>query len=333
MKNLLYAMLLMTMVLSCKEENVFELSPAKRTEMQIEKLKKELTDAPNGWILSYFPKADSLMYTNPDELISNYDLQNKFGYGGHCFALTFHNDGSVETSADFDELSLTKTIKSEYEIGLNSSTQLSFTTYSYIHKLVNERFGGSADLLYVRKDRRGNLLFRSASYIEPAREFIYLSRVNEGEDRNAILRASYDNAQFFKNMKKPRLNIRKGDKILFRSDMKKSYYRGDAEDRYHLFLFAKELPLLPGDAPEKKTGLGSGYTGTAEGLLFYPGLRYSSKYIFYDFIRTDDRFECELVEAYDPYNKTLYITSRHLAPDGMPLGVIAEIFDDDSINL
>ena len=78
----------------------------------------------------------------------------------------------------------------------------------------------------------------------------------------------------------------------------------------------------------KVKGLGSGYVGTADGLTFKPGIRYSETYIFYDFRREGERFVCELVKVVDPYSKKIHWVSKHLAPYGEESGVIAEIRDE-----
>ncbi len=334
MKKILYLILLSTLCFSCDDDNIFDKSPAERTEMQIKALKKELVDAPHGWLMTYFPKTDSLLFTNLEEKISSYDYKNTSGYGGHCFALKFHEDGTVESSADFDTESMTNSIKSEYTIGQNTYTQLSFTTYSYIHRLVNNHFSGSSDFLYFGKNLKGDLIFRTASYIEPACEYIVLTPLKCEDKDSCELKKSYDNTMFFSEMRYPRLVIRKADRILFQSDMKKRRANGDEDERrYHLFLFAKEPNYIPDEFPLKVVGLGSGYVGTPEGLSFHAGIRYSTKYIFYDFIRENDRFVCELVKVYDQYNQNEYFTSKHLAPDGEPTGIIAEIYNDPSINI
>ncbi len=334
MKKILYLILLTTSCFSCKDDNIFDESPSQRTEMHIKALKKELVDSPHGWLMTYFPKTDSLLFSNVDENITSYDYKNTSGYGGHCFALKFHEDGTLESTADFDSESMTQSIKSEYSIGQNTYTQLSFTTYSYIHRLTNNNFSGSSDFLYFGKNQKGELIFRTASYIEPAREYIVLTKLKSEDKDTCELKKSYDNTLFFREMKSPRLIIRKADRILFKSDMKKREANGDeGVRRYHLFLFAKEPPYIPDEFPPKVVGLGSGYVGTPEGLSFRAGIRYSTKYIFYDFIREKERFVCELVKVYDQYTQTEYITSKHLEPKGEPTGIVAEIYDDPSIKI
>lgn len=334
MKKILHYILLTISCFSCKEDNIFDESPSQRTEIHIKALKQELVNAPHGWLMTYFPKTDSLLFSNLEENISSYDYKNISGYGGYCFTLKFYENGTVESTADFDSESMTKSIVSEYAIGQNSYTQLSFTTYSYIHRLVNNKFSGSSDFLYYGKNEKGDLIFKTASYIEPAREFIVFTKLkSEEKDTNELVK-SYDNTLFFRKMKSPRLVIRKADRILFKSDMRKRMANGDEDvRRYHLFLFAKEPPYIPDEFPPKVVGLGSGYIGTPLGLSFRAGIRYNSRYIFYDFMREKDRFICELVKVYDSYNQTEYLTSKHLEPNGEPTGIVAEIYDDPSINI
>lgn len=97
--------------------------------------------------------------------------------------------------------------------------------------------------------------------------------------------------------------------------------------RYRLFL-ARDYFASQGWLGNKVKGLGSGYVGTADGLTFKPGIRYSETYIFYDFRREGERFVCELVKVVDPYSKKIHWVSKHLAPYGEESGVIAEIRDE-----
>ena len=335
-------LILMVFCFSCKDEKVFDSSPSERNANHIGELRKELVNAPYGWAVTYFPRTDSLLFTNVNELITLpkgiFEDKNKYGYGGHYFLMKFSENGIVETVADYNEESLTKKLQSEFEVSQNTFTQLSFTTYTYLHSLVNDRFTGSSDFLYTGKDVDGNLIFKTSSYIEPAREYIIFTKLKNDESWQEDIQKSYDNKLFFEKMKNPQLIIRRAGRVYFHSDVQMNVtYGGDESvngkqppevyQRYRLFL-ARDYFASQGWLGNKVKGLGSGYVGTADGLTFKPGIRYSETYIFYDFRREGERFVCELVKVVDPYSKKTHWVSKHLAPYGEESGVIAEIRDE-----
>lgn len=331
-------LLLIALCVSCSDEPVFDESPAIRNAKRISELRKELVDAPHGWSVTYFPKTDSLLFTNVSEPIGQFEFRNKLGYGGHCFFMKFSDQGTVDIKADYDLDTQNQVQRSEFAITQNSFTQLSFTTYSYLHRLVNDRFEGASDFLYVGKDLEENLVFRTASYMEPAREYIVFTKIKDEDSWEQDMQKAYANSRFFQQMKNPQLVIRKAGRIYFLSDMqsrivvdnrdKNSQKQKEEEyyKRYQLFLFAKD-PYAPNGWPKEVVGLGSGYVGTPMGLTFRPGIRYSKQYTFFDFERVGNRFVCELVKVYNPYTKTIRWMSKHLVTGGEPTGVIAEIWD------
>lgn len=340
MKTGFRILILIMVFFSCKDEEIFDLSPSERNAKHISELRKELINAPYGWSVTYFPRTDSLLFTNVNELITLpkgiFEEKYKYGYGGHCFLMRFSDNGIVEAVADYTEQSLQEVRQSEFEVSQNTFTQLSFTTYNYLHSLVNDRFTSSSDFLYTGKDIDGNLIFKTSSYIEPAREYIVFTKLKSDESWQEDIRKSYDNKLFFEKMKNPQLSIRKADRVYFRSDMRmNATYSTDGNtkqplevyQRYRLFL-AIDYFAPQGWLGNKVKGLGSGYVGTADGLTFRPGIRYSETYTFYDFRREGGRFVCELVKVFDPYSKTMRWVSRHLAPEGEKTGVIAEIRDE-----
>lgn len=340
MKTGFRILILIMAFFSCKDEKTFDLSPSERNAKHISELRKELVNAPYGWSVTYFPRTDSLLFTNVNELITLpkgiFEEKYKYGYGGHCFLMRFSDNGIVEAVADYTEQSLQEVRQSEFEVSQNTFTQLSFTTYNYLHSLVNDRFTGSSDFLYTGKDIDGNLIFKTSSYIEPAREYIVFTKLKSDESWQEDIRKSYDNKLFFEKMKNPQLSIRKADRVYFRSNMRmNATYSTDGNtkqplevyQRYRLFL-AIDYFAPQGWLGNKVKGLGSGYVGTADGLTFRPGIRYSETYTFYDFRREGGRFVCELVKVFDPYSKTMRWVSRHLAPEGEKTGVIAEIRDE-----
>lgn len=338
-------LILLMFFFSCKDEKVFDLSPSGRNEKHISELRKELVNAPYGWSVTYFPRTDSLLFTNVNELITLpkgiFEDRAKYGYGGHRFLMKFSDNGIVEIVSDYNEHSLTDVRQSEFEVSQNTFTQLSFTTYNYLHSLVNDRFTGSSDFLYTGKDISGNLLFKTSSYVEPAREYIIFTKLKDEESWQKDIRESYNNKLFFESMKNPQLSIRKADRIYYRSDMRMNitytYNDGggilnkkpplEIYQRYHLFL-AIDYFAPQGWLKNKVRSLGSGYVGTPHGLTLRPGIRYSEAYTFNDFRKEGNRFVCELVKVFDPYSKTIVWVSKHLAPDGEETGVIAEIWDE-----
>ena len=175
MKTGFRILILIMVFFSCKDEGIFDLSPSERNAKHISELRKELINAPYGWSVTYFPRTDSLLFTNVNELITLpkgiFDEKYKYGYGGHCFLMRFSDNGVVQAVADYTEQSLQEVRQSEFEVSQNTFTQLSFTTYNYLHSLVNDRFTGSSDFLYTGKDIDGNLIFKTSSYTEPARVY------------------------------------------------------------------------------------------------------------------------------------------------------------------
>lgn len=142
MKTGFRILILIMAFFSCKDEKTFDLSPSERNAKHISELRKELVNAPYGWSVTYFPRTDSLLFTNVNELITLpkgiFEEKYKYGYGGHCFLMRFSDNGIVEAVADYTEQSLQEVRQSEFEVSQNTFTQLSFTTYNYLHSLVND---------------------------------------------------------------------------------------------------------------------------------------------------------------------------------------------------
>ncbi len=341
MKNKIHyiAIVLISFIIgACKEDFTEGVSPAERNATNIKELREKLTGAKYGWRMIYFSKTDSLLFSNKNEILQNIiGYRNLYGYGGHYFLLKFDKNGTVEMRADYTDKSITKTQESEFEIKQNTFTELSFTTYNYIHKLVNDRFEGASDFLYVGEDFKGDLVFKTSSYIEPAREYVLLQELKSEENWDEDIKKSYENRRFFENMKNPQITIKKGDRIYFKSDYViktnspvesyQKFLKEIVKKRYYVFQFnTVDDPYFKEHKP-KTVGLGSGYVGTEKGLSFYAGIRYDKNYIFYDFERKGDKFVCELVQIYDPLRKFMYV-SKHLFPDGEPTFMVAEITDE-----
>ncbi len=340
MKQKIYIILsvIACIFISCKQDFTEGISPAERNANNIKQLREKLTQSKYGWRMIYFSKTDSLLFSNKSEILQKtINYRDLYGFGGHYFHLKFDDKGTVKIRADYDDKTISQTKESEFEIKQNTFTELSFTTYNYIHKLVNDRFEGSSDFLYVGEDFKGDLMFKTSSYIHPAREYVLLQELKSEESWNEDIKKSYENRKFFEEMKNPQITIRKGDRMYFKSDYViktdspfepyQKFLKEIVEKRYYVFQFnTVDDPYFRENKP-KTVGLGSGYVGTEKGLSFYAGIRYNKNYIFYDFERQGDKFVCELVRIYDPLRKFMYV-SKHLFPDGEPTFMVAEITDE-----
>lgn len=335
-KYLLFLILCCSVVSSCsKDAPVFASSPTERAQTAVNELRQQLIAAPYGWRVLYFPNTDSLLYSNPEQEISQSLLRGSYGYGGHCFTMSFREDNTVEMRADFSAATAQTPLVSEYSINRNSFAQLSFTTYSYVHQLVNERFAGSSDWLFMGNDPDGALLFRTAQHLLPAREYIRMVPLTSADAAREVMAQSVENRELFEAMINPQLRIHRGGRTFFQSDYyvkrrvstNESLLREITDKRFYLFVYASKRNPIPDYPPRAITGLGSGYVGTEQGLTFRAGLRYSKDIMFFDFERKGNRFEAELVEVYDTLLRSTRRVSRHLHPEGRITGIKAEIWD------
>ncbi len=324
MKKILYIGLVLLFFACRDEQHVFMQSPAERMQSHIKALEDELTEAPYGWKMLYFSRTDSLLFTTPQKSVNR--LETGFvrriegeGFGGHYFVLKFQKGGKVTMRADYDEQSVENSKESNYKIEQNSNVQLSFTTYNYLHMIVNDRFRGVSDFLYVGKDSVQNLVFKTTNYIESAREYIVLEKLKSPEDMLGYITKAYENRKFFEDMKNPQLLIHQGSREFFRSDvyLKRNIHNTNVKflkafvaNRYYIF----EHDVNPKEIltqRKKSQFLGSGYVGTEKGLSFHAGLRYDKTIIFYDFVRQGNRFVAKLYDSM-----------------GVDTGCIAEIWDE-----
>lgn len=337
MRKYLFLLLLClgTLAACNSDDSVFKTSPTTRAQEAVDALKQQLVSAPYGWRVLYFSRTDSLLYTQPDQDIPQSLLRGSYGYGGHCFTMRFTADNKVEMRADYSDNTATTPEVSEFSINRNSFAQLSFVTYSYLHQLVNERFEGSSDWLFMGVDPDGALMFRTAQHLRPAREYIRMVPLKSPEGMAEVVQKSVENRQWFEGMLNPQLRIHRGGRVYFQSDYfvkrpvetNASLLREIKDKRFYLFVFVKQRNPIPDYPPKSITGLGSGYVGTEQGLTFRAGLRYDKKIQFYDFVRNGDKFEAELVEVYDTLLRTTRYVSRHLHPEGRVTGLKAEIWD------
>lgn len=323
------------LLLSCRDEhNQNYPSPSQRNKESIENLRKELINAPYGWKVIYFPKTDSLLFSDKDQVIEKDNFyRNNYGYGGYYFSMKFNENGQVQMLIDMNDNTATTVKESEFSVKQNTFTQLSFVTPNYIHQLVNEKENGKSDFLYVGKNIDGNLVFKTASYIEPAREYIVFEELKAKNDWTENIKKSLENRVFFENIKNPQITIRRGSRIYFQSDViiktsdNKKFIDEIQKKRFYLFRFAKKPNPDPSSiTPIESTGLGSGYVGTDKGISFRAGIRFSNSYSFYDFERVGDTFIAELVKVYDPILKKHRLVSKHrVSQDYEPTGYVAEI--------
>lgn len=332
-KHYILPLLVLGYLLSaCQESNTFSQSPTERTHSAIEALRTELTANEAGWLMVYFPKTDSLLYTNPSVHIRDKDYGSHLaGYGGFCYGIKFLPDGTLTMLGDKTEEQTDKEQSSAYLLRPGSTTTLSFTSYNYIHELVDANFEGRTDFVYMGKDKEGNLRFKTNAYIESAQEYVWLKPLTAEQDYRAAVKQAYEHRKRFDAMNNPQIVIRSGDKIYFRSDRSLSADRSELrkyqDKRYRLFLYAAQPSSYPGAYPLKMNGLGSGYAGTDRGLSFLSGIRLSKDFSFYHFEWQEDRFVSRLVKAFDPIERKFKYVSHLEAPNGEDTGVIAEVYD------
>lgn len=325
-------------ICACNSENIFDSSPIERVEQQISELQKDLVSAPFGWKIIYFPKTDSLLFSDPEAKVGEFDYQpESFGYGGKFFLMKFTESGQVEMFSDDDDKTVETPVVGAYEVGLNSVVRLSFTTFNYIHSLVNDTYGGTGDFLYEGKDYWGRMMFKTASYLEPAKEYICFERLEEDPQKNACLKRSLENRRFFESLKNPQIRISKGARVFFQSDryLKRNsgsgligkWEKGSRDHRYYVFLYNKKLNPNPDAYPLEVNGLGSGYVGTEDGICFRSGIRYSKDVVFCNFYREGRKMVSELVKVYNPQSRKFFYGDKRMYPGGEFTGYRAEIED------
>lgn len=318
---------------SCKENPVYELSPAERTERHRTELQERLVAAPHGWQLIYFPRVDSLLFRSATERWEDTQVQqDKYGYGGYAFGMKFASNGGLELKTDQDNYQPSEVFSGEYDIRLGSNLQLSFTTHTPLHNLVTSELGGVADFVYRYTDHEGRLIFATGVSGSTNRPYIALEPLKSQGVWEDLTPKAVEHRRLFEGMAHPQLTIRRGGRIYFQSDVPFRDARGDRRKelernrkRYHVFLALRsrhEVLFRSG-----YNALGSGYVGTREGLSFCPGFSADGKALFCDFQWQDNRFVCELVSIYDSLQRKFVLASRHLHPDGEPTNFTAEIVD------
>lgn len=330
MKRLLFIHLaIIFLLMGCKEDHTFDKSPALRTQEQLIHFQSKLKSAPYGWEMIYFPKIDSLLFINATATLKNTAVNKEYyGYGGYKYLIRFSDDNKLKMMADTDNKQEIMEENGEYAVKLNNSIQLSFTTYTSIHKLINHELGGVADFLFQYEDFKGNLIFTTANENNSSKPYIMLSPLKSEEEWNVNIKKAQENRLFFERMKNPQIRLRKGGKVFYESDVFLSDAPSNEEGlrkRYHLFLFL--IQEYGGVIQKGYNAIGSGYAGTAKGLTFRPGFFYSNKVVFRDFSREGDKFIAELVNVYNPITRKFQYESKHLFPEGETTNYIAEIYD------
>ena len=332
MKSLKYSFLTGSFVLfflltACHDDPSLDAATLRSLQHQRE-LTDKLTSEPVGWKVTYFPRADSLLFSDLNRNIREYDYEPAdMGYGGKMFVMHFAPNGTVTMTTDDSVKTYLTPKQSEYIVKQGMMTQLSFTTHTYLHRWVNSDFCGTADFYYKGVDWDGNDQFVSGNYLEPARELIQYERIGQA-DAAELMAKSYANRIYFEQMTNPQISIRQGDRIYFRSDYPiktPTRAEGMRERRYAVFLFEKTKNPIPHEFPKEVQALGSGYVGTEEGLKFFPGIRLNDTYIFSDFERVGDSFCCELVRVYSVQYQKYFYGSKHRYPDGEYTGMEAVI--------
>lgn len=318
---------------SCHKDEASS-SPSERTREAIKQLERELQAEQGSWVMTYFPSVDSLLFNNPSRRYGHNEYRPLYGLGGRYYALSFGPE-DVVMRADDNQETIQTPRTSSYRVQQHTALMLSFTSYTYLHSLVNNRFAGSPDFLYQAKNGEGALLFTSPNYKEAGHEFVRLERLEASDSPEAALGRALQHRQLLEEMVNPQLVIRYGAREYFRSNyyVKRrvstnlSFIRDSEQRRYYAFLYSAQ----PGEEAFSSfrgfSILGSGYTGTKDGLLFFPGLSYSSSIRFRDFEYRDGRYIAEQVTVYDPILRQTRLESKHLYPEGIPTGYIAEIWD------
>lgn len=339
MNRLLHILIVVALlsVSGCKGKYIYDQTPSERSATFISDLKDELVNAPHGWRVLYFPNTDSLIFSDYSHVYAEQDFfSGEMGYGGRYFHMRFNTDGTVQMLGDNTLQETTSPRTSKYQMKQGATAQLTFTTHNYIHQLVNSNYQGSSDFFFQRVDSNGDLLFSTFSYSQPARELIRFQKIPTEEAWHNDIKKAYQNRVYFQDWHNFQISIHQGSRIFFKSD--RNYrdnkgnnlllpYRNESlYKRYHLFLFTSRPEAYQGDTNVRFAILGSGYTGTHEGLTFEAGIRYDGKYTFRDFIREGNQFTCELVRVYDPLLRTWRHESKHRHPTGEPTGIVATIY-------
>ncbi|MBT1689120.1 DUF4302 domain-containing protein [Dawidia soli] len=146
--------LVMLAVAACQDnkvEEVFDKPASERSLENITSLRELLKSSEHGWTASYKPS------------------RTETGY--YQFVFRFLEDSVVEMASDFSQEDLTLR-QSNYDVIQGSTTKLSFSTFSALHKLSDSNFSpipgdagsglkGDFEFLYYGTNDGGDLIFRT----------------------------------------------------------------------------------------------------------------------------------------------------------------------------
>lgn len=139
---------LLLVFFSCSNDDsevLFNESPSARIDQRISELQNLLLASPDGYRAVYFTKNDE--------------------YGGFTFYMKFNSDGTVDMTSDVNaETAITS---SRYEVKMNSTTELIFSTRNHIHKvsesdtpgLIGTGYEGNSNFQYI-KNEDGKITFK-----------------------------------------------------------------------------------------------------------------------------------------------------------------------------
>ena len=134
-----------------KVEQVFDKSSAERSAESIRDVREQLKASEHGWTVSYKPSKEETGY--------------------YQFVFRFLADSVVQAASDFSQEDLTLK-PSTYDVVQGSTTKLSFTTNSALHKLSDSNFSpipgatgsglkGDFEFLYYGTTDAGDMIFRT----------------------------------------------------------------------------------------------------------------------------------------------------------------------------
>ncbi|MCW0519418.1 DUF4302 domain-containing protein [Riemerella anatipestifer] len=277
-----------------KDETIFKETPSQRTQEPIAALRNELVSAKEGWWFTYFPDVDSLRFSDPNKNIKTSDnaivfLERQFGQGGYTFYMKFNEKGTVEMLSDTDYNAANTLKTSDFEVKQSSYTQLSFTTYNYIHQL------NKSDFLFWKKDREGNLIFRTNRYLDTNREYLVMKKaILNGKQASDRMNLMYQNKINYERLYNPILTIKDSEGgVLFQSNL--PYKKQDVKNRYQAFVKNWQPNLYNSSY---YSGVASGYVATQEGLFFYPGIQLTDQTKFRVFTKEGEAYK-SVVNGYE----------------------------------
>lgn len=134
-----------------KVDQVFDKSAAERSAESIRDVREQLKASEHGWTVSYKP--------------------SKLETGYYQFVFRFHADSMVEMASDFSQEDLTLK-SSTWDVVQGSTTKLSFSTNSALHRLSDSNFSpipgatgsglkGDFEFLYYGTTDAGDMIFRA----------------------------------------------------------------------------------------------------------------------------------------------------------------------------